>query len=320
VRLGSVKAHEERPHIVERFTNHILLVDETAVQLENRFSLRYRKGNCMGILTFKITGSGSHPFQTRAVSPDEVARELPSGFYTTFSTLASGTKVLGFRAHLQRLYAPSTEQGISPSVREDVLRARIAELCKLNLPLESRIRLILTKNNGMIYAVVQAFTPLPRLVYEDGVSVITAEMSRIAPNVKDTGFISASIAQREKVGGKIFEVLLTKEGRILEGMTSNFYAVKGSSLLTAGRGILPGVTRRVILRIARGEGMSLIYRSPRVDEKFHEAFLTSSSRGVVPIIAIDGKPVGQGRPGKWTNLLSKAYQAYVQERSENIAG
>jgi hypothetical protein len=89
-------------------------------------------------------------------------------------------------------------------------------------------------------------------------------------------------------------------------------------LITAQDGILLGVTRHAVLRLARGQGMSIEYRAPKVNEKFDEAFLTSSSRGVVPIVSIDNKPVGQGRVGKWTQMLSKAYQAYVEERSEKI--
>jgi len=64
--------------------------------------------------------------------------------------------------------------------------------------------------------------------------------------------------------------------------------------------------------------MSIRYRAPRVDENFAEAFLTSSSRGVVPIISIDGIGVGEGRVGAWTKRLSLAYQAYVEERSESL--
>jgi branched-subunit amino acid aminotransferase/4-amino-4-deoxychorismate lyase len=91
-------------------------------------------------------------------------------------------------------------------------------------------------------------------------------------------------------------------------------------LITAQDGILLGVTRHAILRLARGQGMLIEYRAPKIGEKFDEAFLTSSSRGVVPIVSIDNKPVGQGRVGKWTQMLSKVYQAYVEERSEKIIG
>jgi branched-chain amino acid aminotransferase len=274
----------------------------------------------MSILAFKINLRENLPFQTQAKTLDEMTRDLPQGFYTTFSTLSKGTKVLGLKKHLQRLYIPAVEQGLKPSVNEQTLQARIAELAKTNLPKESRIRLILTKDDGAVYVVIQPVEALSKQIYENGVKVITAELARQAPRVKDTGFISSSISQRKQVGKDVFEVLLTRNGKILEGMTSNFYAIKGKKLITAQYGILLGVTRRAVLRLARGEGMSIrvAYRAPVLTEKFDEAFLTSSSRGVVPIVSIDHQPVGQGSVGKWTKMLSKAYQAYVEERSEKI--
>ena len=272
----------------------------------------------MTISAFQITKKGLYPIQTHARTLDEITRELPQGFYTTFSTLNAGTRVLGMHKHLQRLYIPAKELSFHPAVDEMTLRHRVADLAKTFLPKEARIRLILAKNDASMYIVIQQFDALPRKVFEEGVQVVTAALARIAPRVKDTGFISSSNHQRRLVGGDVFEVLLTKEGKILEGMTSNFYAVKKDTLITAQRGILLGVTRRAVLRLARGEGMSIEYRSPHMDEKFNEAFLTSSSRGVVPIVSIDGEPVGQGRVGEWTKMLSKAYQAYVKERSEKI--
>ena len=272
----------------------------------------------MNILAFKITQTGIQPIQTQVKTLDEMTRGLPQGFYTTFSTLSGGTKVLGFHSHLKRLYVSAMEQGLEPSVNESILRTRIAELAKINLPKESRIRLILTKNDGTVYAGIQPFEPLSKEVYENGVNVISTELARQAPHVKDTGFISSSVEQRKQLSSDVFEVLLTKDGKILEGMTSNFYAVRGNTLITAQDGILLGVTRRVILRLARGQGISIDYRAPKINEKFNEAFLTSSSRGVVPIVSIDNRPVGQGRVGKWTQMISKAYQAYVEERSEKI--
>ena len=272
----------------------------------------------MSISTFQITSFGKIPIQTQADTLDKMTRELPQGFYTTFSTLSHATKVMGLRAHLRRLFIPAMQEGIAPAVSAEVLQIRIADLVKINLPSESRVRLILTKSDGNIYICLQPFERLSDQVYAKGVKVITANMVRQDPRVKDTGFISSSIAQREQVGRDVFELLLAKDGKILEGMTSNFYAIKGKTLVTSRRGILLGVTRRAVLRLARGQGMSIEYRAPKIHEKFDEAFLTSSSRGVVPIVLIDNKSVGQGSVGKWTKILSKAYQAYVKERSEEI--
>ncbi|HNE67837.1 MAG TPA: aminotransferase class IV [Anaerolineales bacterium] len=274
----------------------------------------------MTISVFQLTKRGPHTIATHARTLDEITRELPQGFYTTFSTLNAGTEVLGLHMHLQRLYVPAKELSFSPAVDELTLRREIAELARSFLPKEARIRLILAKNDASMYIVLQQFDALPKKVYEEGVQVVTASLARMAPRVKDTGFISSSNHQRRLVGGDIFEVLLTKEGKILEGMTSNFYAVKKGTLITSQRGILLGVTRRAVLRLARGEGMSVEYRPPQVDENFNEAFLTSSSRGVVPIVSIDGKPVGQGSVGEWVKRLMKAYAEYVERKAERIDG
>lgn len=286
----------------------------------------------MTVRGFRLSQNEISPLDLAASSLDGLTGSISDGFYSTFATLSGGTRVLGLAAHLKRLYEPAEKQGLFPSVDEKTLRRRIAGLANENLPGESRVRLILTKDTGDVYIGIQPFSPLPESVYEKGVSAITAEMSRHDPRIKGTDFIAQSADQRKLVKGDIFEILMTHNGKVSEGMTSNFYAVavrQGSScrasqnepcgtLITAQKGILLGVTRRAVLRIARGEGMSIEYRPPHLDENFDEAFLTSSSRGVVPIVKIDGEAVGQGKPGAWTKRLSLAYQAYVEARSESI--
>lgn len=288
----------------------------------------------MTIQGFHLTSHGAIPLDFNASTLDEWTGQLSQGFYTTFSTLSGGTRVLGLRAHLQRLYAPAAEAGLHPSVDAPTLRRQLAEFAKGFLPKETRFRLILAKDSGHVYVGFQPLIPPPESVFTDGVHVVTADMARHDPCIKGTDFIAQSAAQRKLVQGDIYEVLLVHKGGILEGMTSNFYGVKSviasprerenqspcnDMLITAQKGILLGVTRRVVLRLARGQGMSIEYRSPRLDERFDEAFLTSSSRGVVPIVSMDGKPVGQGRVGERAKTLRKAYQAYVEERSETIA-
>jgi branched-subunit amino acid aminotransferase/4-amino-4-deoxychorismate lyase len=310
----------------------------------------YNSGMTMKLL--EISLQNNVDVETTASTLDGMTAALPVGFYTTFSTLAGGTKVLGLQAHLDRLYVPAKTMGLRPSVDEYTVRSRIAEIVQLNLPRETRMRLILVKESGRIYIAFQPFIAPPQEIYENGVHVITSDVSRTDPRIKGTDFITKSAEQRKLVTGDVYEILLVHNGRILEGMTSNFYAVKyviasrqatratqsgkqslgnrgllraedhrprnDGILITARSGILLGVTRRAVLRIARGEGMFIEYRAARVDEKFDEAFLTSSSRGVVPIVKIDDQSVGQGRVGGWAKTLRKAYQAYVEERSERI--
>ncbi|GAB4498768.1 MAG: branched-chain-amino-acid transaminase [Anaerolineales bacterium] len=272
----------------------------------------------MIVTLFEITLQSRTPITINASSLDEATAQLPAGFYTTFSTLNGGSRVLGLQAHLDRLYLPARKLGLQPSINEMDLRRHLAELAKENLPDETRVRLILTKDKGKVYVGIQPFAPPLREIYVQGVHVVTSNISRSNPRVKGTDFIAKSAEQRKLIRGDVYEILLVHGGSIFEGMTSNFYAVRGGTLITARKGILLGVTRRAVLRLARREGMPIEYRPPRVGEGFDEAFLTSSSRGIVPVVQIDGKPVGQGKVGVWTKRLSLAYQAYVEKRSEKI--
>ena len=300
----------------------------------------------MSLSAFQLTPRGLVLLATDASTPDEFTRTLPRGLYTTFSTNHNGGRVLGLTAHLDRLYAPAQAGEIFPSASRADLRLALAKLAAENAPGESRFRLVLSASDGTVYLIVQPFFPLSHEVYERGVKVITANLVRHDPRRKDSGFIAESQAARTKVGRGVFEVLLTRNGKIYEGMTSNFYAVVPSviagrvffptrqssragrtaarndkaTLVTARYGILLGVTRRAILRLARGDGMGIEYRPPRVEEDFAEAFLTSSSRGIVPIVSIDGDGVGDGKAGVWTKRLMNAYRAYVEESSESLIG
>ncbi len=248
-------------------------------------------------------------------SLDAITRQLPQGLYTTFRTYGGGTRVLGLSGHLKRLYQPSEQPGLT-----------IPELCgKLRLlfkkyPNEARLRVIVSKN-GDFFVIIQPLHKLPDEIYERGVSVITSTIRRRSPHIKSTTFISASSIEREQISGsKYHEALLVRNGRILEGMTSNFFYVQENKLGTAKRGVLPGITRRTILQLAKERGMDTSYHSLKREQlpAITEAFITSSSRGIVPVIQIDDQQVGEGLPGPVTKLLLSEYRQYVERWAEII--
>lgn len=252
-------------------------------------------------------------------SLDSITRQLPQGFYTTFRTYEDRKSVLGLRAHLERLYQPAARQGIEPAVQEDRLRWALAELLD-NYSDEARVRLILS-GKGQIFVAVESLKPLPPEIYLQGVKVITADVERHNPRLKSTSFISQSQIARKKIAeSQLFEALLVRKGRILEGMTSNFFYVKEGTVGTARQDILLGVTRRTVLRVLRGGGFEIVYQPLKLDQvpTLSEAFITSSSRGIVPIVQIDQWTVGKGRPGSITKQLMQAYTPYVLRAAEKI--
>ena len=258
--------------------------------------------------------------ETDSSSLDEMTRQLPEGYYSTFRTFEGGTRVLGLTSHLQRLYDPVS----MPDVPETVLRRRLSTLLEAYRPGEARVRAIMTRD-GQVYLFIAPLLPLPRDVYEKGVHVETTELQREHPRLKSTSFISRSDSERKHIAQEgIFEALLVKDGKILEGMTSNFFYVGQVGKLpyvgTAREGILLGITRQTTLDIALRMGLTVKYQPLELDQlKYvNETFITSSSRGIVPVVQIDQVTVEQGRPGSITKDLMAAYESYVIEQAEKI--
>jgi branched-chain amino acid aminotransferase len=247
-------------------------------------------------------------------SLDAITRQLPDGYYSTFRTFAGCTRVLGLKAHLRRL----------PDVDVSALRRSLLQLLEPFRAAEARIRLILTYDKKL-YIAIEPLKLLPREVYEQGVRVETTEIQRNSPHLKSTAFIGDSEEERKHLANEgIFEALLVKNGKVLEGMTSNFFYVGqiGSSpyLGTARNRILLGVTRRIVIRVARRRGLEVKYQPLELNQlsAVKEAFITSSSRGIVPVIQIDEVLIGQGRVGPITKQLMLAYDEAVLKLSEKI--
>jgi branched-chain amino acid aminotransferase len=274
------------------------------------------------ILAYHLKENGAKALDMQADSADGLTRQLPSGFYTTFRTLAAGTKALYLRYHLDRLYKPAEAQGIRPAVSREELKRTLAELVKQNAPDESRVRLVISASDspGAVYAILEPFHSLAETIYRDGVHVICLPLERATPRLKSTTFIERSQTARQLVHGDTFEVLLMRDNRILEGMTSNFFYVKDGKLGTARKDILLGVTRRTVLHVARGNGLDILYRAVKREQvpALDETFITSSSRGIVPVIQIDDVPVGEGVPGSITKKLMKDYDEYVMRVAKRL--
>lgn len=271
----------------------------------------------------KITRSGMEQLKIDLPDFDSITTVLPGGLYTTFRTYAKRTKVIGLQAHLDRLYVPAKAQGIVPAIRHvSAFREVLAELLlPMDAP-EARVRLILDTSSepGTIYVLLQPLQGLPPEIYQSGVRVEISRTSRQKPSLKQTAFISESAFDRTRVAGDIFEILLTNKARILEGMTSNFFYAKDGILCTAGRGVLMGVTRQTVLALAQMERVATCIRALPLNEilLIEEAFITSSSRGVVPVVQIDAQQVADGKVGGMTQKLMRLYEENVLSLAEEI--
>ena len=271
-------------------------------------------------------------FSSTLQTLDEACSWLPGGAYTTFRTY-EGNKVIRLEDHFQRLEESarlaSHPQTINRSCVRQALRDALRQVAGLGKggvaqPDDFRFRLVLDleKRPGDLYLVCEPLPLLPPAAYERGVKVIlTRQLSRHLPQAKLTDFIPQAEAERHKLPEDVNETLMVDaQGFILEGLSSNFFAVKQGEIWTAQQGVLDGITRRQALVAAQAVGIPVHRQSLRIDEidQISEAFITSASRGVLPVTQIGDFLIGSGLPGTLTRRLMSAYNNRLALELETI--
>ncbi|MGD9365603.1 MAG: aminotransferase class IV [Desulfobacteraceae bacterium] len=185
---------------------------------------------------------------------------------------------------------------------------------------ESNVRIVYTggissdgvtpEGNGKLMVLVTPKHVLPEWWYTRGAKIITVEIERFLPDAKSTSYLSAVYAlQLANKADAIEAVYVDRNQRVLEGTTSNFFFFKGDKLITAGKDILPGITRSVILELVKGRfevEIRDIDRSELTD--MSEAFITASNKEVVPVIQVDDLFVNGGKPGEKTKEIMRLFR------------
>ncbi|HKC12334.1 MAG TPA: aminotransferase class IV [Vicinamibacteria bacterium] len=266
------------------------------------------------VATFEYRGDSLHP---RGTSPTLAAASaaLPAGAYTSLRTYG-GRRVLRLAQHVRRLEESLPDR--PSSLAASTVRAALTLALKATGHTESRLRL--THAPPRLFVSVEPFAPLPEASYRDGVSCVTLGLRRQNPHAKDTRFIAtADLAYRALPPGVQEGLMLGEEGAILEGLSSNFFALARGELRTEEERVLHGVTRALILEVGRGI-LPVILRPVRVDQlpEVDECFITSVSREILPAVRIDGHPIGGGRPGPVTRDLMGRWATLVQQEAEEL--
>jgi branched-chain amino acid aminotransferase len=250
---------------------------------------------------------------------DAVSLHLPNGAYTTLRTYDTDRSI-GLSAHLQRLIESSAllqrPYPIDPAAIRSALRDIIAREKQAAL----RVRVTVPLDVDEILISVEPFEVYPAEFYQHGVRCATTPISRHTPLAKSTDFIAPSRESKAALDPDIHELLIVnRTGEILEGISSNFYAVIDGVLRTAGKDVLEGITRRIVLQEAASV-IPIDYRPVKASEldRAAEAFITSSSREVLPVIQIDEQIIGNGQPGSITLALLAKYREELARNAEVV--
>lgn len=271
---------------------------------------------------FAITTAGPQPLPTPATATDftDLYHGLALGVYSVIRTY-DHNKFLRLEHHLARTAKSMRLLGWEYQLDESRLRQAIHTLSTAYPTSEMRVRIDVlaepayslgTESRELL--ALMPFTPLPSTYYTQGVTVdFAADLHRANPLIKTADFAEAR--KRSGQPSAAYELLLVENGKILEGASSNFYGVQNGILYTAGVGVLEGITRSVILDLARQLPMPVQLDPIRVDEigQLTEAAISSSSRGLLPVVQVGETIIGNGQPGPYTQRLMAAYDAFVAQ-------
>jgi len=247
-----------------------------------------------------------------------VSRTVPGGVYTTFRTYEC-SKILPLDNQITRLEESARLVGMPLSLDETILRMALRQILGRFPTKEMRIRLTidLESKPSTTYIALEPLKTPTEAEYANGVWAVTTPLVRHNPKSKHTAFLSIAETVRAQLPEGVHEALLVGEGgQILEGLSSNFFAIRSGEIWNAEEEVLPGITQAIVLEEIQKERLPVKFQGFCVTDlsTLDEAFITSSSRSILPINRIDQNRIGSGKPGPITRLLMQKYWQAIQSR------
>lgn len=169
-----------------------------------------------------------------------------------------------------------------------------------------------------VFVMCSPITPMPT----DGIKAITVEDIRWNRcDIKAITLLANVLLRQDAIDAGAAEAILVRDGQVLEGAASNVFIVSQGAIVTPpkGRTILPGITRDLVLELARESGQTAEERHFGIEElrNASEIWMTSSIREMLPVIELDGQPVSAGKPGPVWQTMNAAYQAFKQTHCQS---
>ncbi len=240
-----------------------------------------------------------------------------------------GGKIFQLEEHIERLWqsAEAIELEI-PMSREAVCQA-MADTLRVNDIQDGYIRLIVTRgagtlgldadktSNSQVIVIADSIELYPDEFYEKGLEIVTVSVMRNHPEaldarVKSLNYLNNVLAKIEgSKAGCVEALMLNHKGEVAECTGDNIFLVRQGELLTppVEASILVGITRNIVMRLARDAGVQVRETSLTKEDVYaaDECFLTGTAAEVVPVVTVDGRTIGEGRPGPVTRKLSEAF-------------
>jgi len=242
--------------------------------------------------------------------------------------------------HLHRLYDSAHAIALHIPLTPAELKAAVVETVRANRLRDAYVRLVVTRGPGdlgldprkcprqTVFIIADSISLYPQEFYEQGLRVITCATRRNAPEALDPGikslnYLNNICAKIETIQAGVPEgIMLSVDGYVAECTGDNIFVVHHGEILTppASVGSLEGITAAVAVEIAREMGIPVRTEAFRLLTVYtaDEVFLTGTAAEIVPVVEVDGRPIGNGRPGPISRALEERFRELTQSEGTPV--
>lgn len=243
--------------------------------------------------------------------------------------------VFRLKEHVDRLYDSAKSIMLTIPYTKDEMTAVIVETLRKNQYKDAYIRVVVSRGVGnlgldpysckdpQVIVIAEQLAIFPKKLYETGIDIVSVASRRnrsdvLPPTVKSLNYLNNILVKLEAhLAGVSEALMLNDQGYVAEGSADNIFIVKGNVIKTppAYVGALEGITRNAIIEIARKLGFDMREEVFTRHDVYtaDEVFLTGTAAEVIAVIKVDGRVIGEGVPGNYTNQLLTEFRKLVTE-------
>jgi len=245
-------------------------------------------------------------------------------------------RVFRLDEHLKRLWDSAKAICLEIPVSPEELAAAVVDTLAVNNITDGYIRLVVTRGAGtlgldpnktsdpQVIIITDLITLYPEEFYRDGLEIITVSTIRnhpaaLSPRVKSLNYLNNILAKIEGLkAGCVEALMLNHKGEVAECTGDNIFLVLGGKLVTppTDAGILEGITRDAVIELGREAGLEVCETALTRHDVFiaDECFLTGSAAEVIPVVKVDNREIGSGKPGPITRDLIERFHRLTREK------
>ncbi|MDT8859481.1 branched-chain-amino-acid transaminase [Alkalihalobacillus sp. MEB130] len=248
--------------------------------------------------------------------------------------------VFRLQEHLDRLYNSAKSIMLAIPHSKEEMKSLVVKTLQKNQLSNAYIRLVISRGVGnlgldpsscatpQVIIIAEELALFPKELYESGLEIVTVATRRnrpdvLSPKVKSLNYLNNILVKIEaSLAGVSEALMLNDQGYVAEGSADNVFIVKGKELYTPPGyvGALEGITRNAIIEFAQDLGYT-VKEEPFTRHDVYvadEVFLTGTAAEVIAVVKVDGRIIGEGKPGKETNALLKAFRERVVVEGEKV--